>query len=158
LQAEDGVADQEVKDMTRVENSTSIRASTEEIGQYIWDVNKLPSYMPISDVEVLDSREDFVKIRHKFTAAGRTMDLVCEAKWVEKNRREEYRTTEGMKLVGTWLLDPADEATRLKNIIDYEPPGGVFGKLLDRMKIRREMTRIQAESLGKLKETLEGRK
>jgi len=34
------------------------------------------------------------------------MDLVCEAEAAEINRKMVYRTTKGMALQGTWLLEP----------------------------------------------------
>ncbi len=73
--------------MTRIEDSTEINAPPEKVGQYMWNVNNLRNYLPISDVEILERTEDLVRLRHKFTAAGRTMDLVCEQKMLEKNKK-----------------------------------------------------------------------
>jgi len=141
--------------MTRIENAIEISASPQKVWQYIWELKNLPNYLPISDVEIVEATDDIAKLCHKFTAAGRTMDLVCEVTTAESNRKMVYRTTKGMTLQGTWLLEPTENGTSLKNTLDYEPPGWIFGKILDKFQIKKEMARISIEGLQKLKEILE---
>lgn len=141
--------------MTRIEDSREINAAPERVSQYMWDVNNLPNYLPISDVKILERTEDLVRLRHKFTAAGRTMDLVCEQKMLEKNKKMVYRVTKGMKLERTWLLEPTETGTKLTNILEYKLPGWIFGVILDKLKIQKEMRRICTESLRRLKRILE---
>jgi uncharacterized membrane protein len=141
--------------MTRIESTIEISASPQKVWQYVWELKNLPNYLPISDVEIIEATDDIVKLCHTFTAAGRTMDLACEVKSVESNRKMVYRTTKGMALQGTWLLEPSGDGTSLKNILEYEPPGGIFGKIFDKIQIKKEMTRISKEGLQKLKELLE---
>jgi len=141
--------------MTRIEDSKEINVAPERVSQYMWDVNNLPNYLPISDVKILERTEDLVRLRHKFTAAGRTMDLVCEQKMLEKNKKMVYRVTKGMKLEGTWLLEPTETGTKLTNILEYKLPGWIFGVILDKLKIQKEMRRICTESLRRLKRILE---
>lgn len=141
--------------MTRIENSIEINASPDKVWQYIWDANNLPNYLPISGVEILETTDTLVKLRHKFTAAGRTMDMVCETEMAESNRKMIYRTTKGMALQGNWILEPAGDGTHLTYMIDYTPPGWIFGIILDKLQIKKEMTRITKEGLQKLKEILE---
>lgn len=141
--------------MTRIEDSKEINAAPERVFQYMWDVNNLPNYLPISDVEILERTEDLVRLRHKFIAAGRTMDLVCEQKMLEKNKKMVYRVTKGMKLEGIWLLEPTETGTKLTNILEYKLPGWIFGVILDKLKIQKEMRRICTESLRRLKRILD---
>jgi len=141
--------------MTRIEDSKEINVAPERVSQYMWDVNNLPNYLPISDVKILERTEDLVRLRHKFTAAGRTMDLVCEQKMLEKNKKMVYRVTKGMKLERTWLLEPTETGTKLTNILEYKLPGWIFGVILDKLKIQKEMRRICTESLRRLKRILE---
>jgi len=141
--------------MTRIEDSKEINVTPERVSQYMWDVNNLPNYLPISDVKILERTEDLVRLRHKFTAAGRTMDLVCEQKMLKKNKKMVYRVTKGMKLEGTWLLEPTETGTKLTNILEYKLPGWIFGVILDKLKIQKEMRRICTESLRRLKRILE---
>ena len=141
--------------MTRIENSVEINASPDKVWQYIWDVNNLPNYLPISDVEILEATDNLVKLSHKFTAAGRTMDLVCEVEMAESNRQSVYKTIKGMALQGNWILEPVGDGTHLTNILEYVPPGWIFGVILDKLQIKKEMARISIEGLQKLKEILE---
>jgi len=141
--------------MTRMEGSVEINATPEKVGQYLWDVNNLPNYLPISEVKVLTRNKDAVRVRHKFTAAGRTIDLVCEQKILEKKRKMVYKVVEGMKLEGTWVFQPTEKGTRLTNVLEYKPPGWIFGFILDKLKIEKEMRRTHTESLEKLKKSLE---
>ncbi len=141
--------------MTRIEDSKEINAPPEKVSQYMWNVNNLRNYLPISDVEILERGENVVKLHHQFRAAGRTMDLVSEHKMLEKNRKMVYKVTKGMKLEGTWLVEPTEKGTKLINILEYELPGWIFGKIVDKLKIQKEMTRICSESLRTLKRILE---
>ena len=50
--------------MTRIENSVEINASPDKVWQYIWDLNNLPNYMPIGDVEIKEATDDFIKVCH----------------------------------------------------------------------------------------------
>ena len=141
--------------MTTIENAIEIGASPPQVWQYIWELKNLPNYLPITDVEIIEATDDIVKLRHKFTAAGRTMDLVCEVKTIESNRQMLYRTTKGMALQGTWLFESTENGTILKNILEYKPPGWIFGKILDKLQIKKEMIRISIEGLLNLKKILE---
>jgi len=142
--------------MTRIEDSVEIKAAPEELSGYLMDANNLPNYLPISGVQMLERNEEGEKFRHKIDAAGRTMDVVCETKTVEKNRKMTFRTLEGMKVEGTWLLEPTEKGSKLALIVEYEPPGWIFGKILDKVKIQKEMRKIYAEGLQKLRGILEG--
>ena len=83
------------------------------------------------------------------------MDLVCEAQAAESNKKMIYRTTKGMALQGNWILEPVGDGTRLTNILEYTPPGWIFGIILDKLQIKKEMARISVEGLQKLKTILE---
>lgn len=141
--------------MTKIEDSIEIEVTPEKLSGYLMDVDNLPSYLPISDVQVLESGDDRTKFRHKITAVGRTMDVVCETKLVEKDRKLTFNTLEGMRVEGTWLLESTQKGTRLALVLEYQPPGWIFGKILDVLKMRKEMKRLYSGSLEKLKGILE---
>jgi uncharacterized membrane protein len=83
------------------------------------------------------------------------MDVVCETKLVEKDRRMTFMTLEGMRVEGTWLLEPTEKGTRLALVLEYQPPGWIFGQILDALKMKKEMKRLYSGSLEKLKGILE---
>ena len=110
----------------------------------------------MSDVKVLDRSEEFVRLSHKFTAAGRTSDLICELKRLENDMKIEYKAITGMSVQGTWLLETVENGTRLTYVLEYQPPGWIFGVILDKLMISKEMNRISTEGHQKLKTILEG--
>ena len=141
--------------MPRIENSTEIGTNPERVSEYLWDANNLPNYLPMSDIWVMERKEDFVRLSHKFTAAGRTSDFVCETKRLENGMKIEYKSTSGMGVQGTWLLEPKDKGTRVTYVLEYRPPGWIFGVILDKLITAKEMKRIASEGLQKLKAILE---
>ena len=145
-----------VRAMTRLESSAEIGNTPENVGKYIWDVKNLPNYLPISDVRVLEKRENFIKLKHKMTAAKMPMNLVCEFKKFDDDKKLEYRTIKGMSVQGSWILEPSDKGTNLTYILEYTPPGWILGPLLNRLIIEKEMKRIGAEALQKLTGVLGG--
>jgi len=136
--------------MKRIENSTEIGTTPENVSKYIWDVSNLPNYLPMSDVKVFEKREDYIRVGHKLTAARMKFNLVCEFQRLENNMKLEYRTIKGMKVQGSWLLKPTDKGTNLTYILEYEPPGWILSTILDKLIIAREMKRIGVEALQKL--------
>jgi hypothetical protein len=56
---------------------------------------------------------------------------------LEKNRKMVYKVTEGMKLEGTWLLEPTRRGTKLTATIEYNPPVWIFVFFLDKLKIEK---------------------
>lgn len=136
--------------MKRIENSTEVGTTPENVSKYIWDVNNLPNYLPMSDVKVFEKREDFIRVGHKLTAARMKMNLVCEFRKLENDMKLEYRTIKGMSVHGSWLLKPTDKGTNLTYVLEYEPPGWILSAILDKLIIAKEMQRIGVEALQKL--------
>ena len=64
---------------------------------------------------------------------------------------------EGM-ITGTnhWVYKPEGEGTMIKAIFDYEMPGGVLGKLADKMVVERMNIENLEKSLNNLKKLAEG--
>lgn len=141
--------------MTRLLQSIEIAANPREVFGYLWDANNLMAYFPVSRVQVLEQAADRVKLRHDFTASGRTMDLVCLQEVAEPARKIRFRTLEGMALDGTWLVQELTQGIKLTCVVTYTPPGGIIGKVMDALMMKKEMTRIYAEGLSKIKQAIE---
>jgi ribosome-associated toxin RatA of RatAB toxin-antitoxin module len=143
--------------VTKIQNSAEIGTTPENVSKYLWDVKNLPNYLPMSKVRVLEKRGDYIKLGHKFTAARMSMNQVCEFNRLENDRKLEYRTIKGMNVKGSWIIEPTDKATNLTYIVEYTPPGWIFGSILNRFVIEREMKRISLEALQKLTGILGGK-
>ena len=142
--------------MTRIMESIEIGTTPARIARYLWNAENLPNYLPVTRVHVLETGDRRAKARHDFTAAGKTMELVCVMESVERDRKIQFRSEEGMSLEGTWALQDLKGRTKTTYILEYEPPGGVFGKLRDAVLMKREMKTIATNALRKLKDALEG--
>ena len=140
--------------MPRIENAVEIGNTPENVCNYLWDVHNLPNYLPISEVKVLEKREGHIRLSHKLAAAGMKMNLICELWKPEDNTKLEYRTVKGMSVQGSWILQPTDKGTNLTYILEYVPPGWIFGTILDKLIISREMNRIGTEAMQKLTDIL----
>lgn len=140
--------------MPRIKNSAEIGNTPENISKYIWDVKNLPNYLPMSDVKVLERREHYIRVSHKLAAAGMNMNLICEFRKLENDTKLEYQTIKGMSVHGSWTLEPTDKGTNLTYIVEYTPPGWIFGIVLDKLVIAKEMNRIGMEALQKLASNL----
>lgn len=143
--------------MPRIENTAEINNAPENVFNYLWNVNNLPNYLPISKVKLLEKREGHIRISHKLAAARMNMNLVCDFRKLEDNTKLEYQTIKGMNVQGSWLLQPTDKGTNLTYTLEYEPPGWIFGPILDKLVIGREMNKISVEALQKLTDILGGR-
>ena len=60
-----------------------------------------------------------------------------------------------MESVGGLTLEPAGAGTNLTMKMDYELPYSVLGKLLDKIKVSKELEESIANDLEKLKSILE---
>jgi len=146
---------EEVRTAVKIQYSIQMNVSAEKVSQYTSDVNNLPNYLPISDVEVLEKSKEVVTLRHKFTALGEIMGLVSERRTLEKNREIQYKVVGGMNLEVTWLFEPREKGTRVTNILEYEVPGWISAKIMDEFKTKKEMARVCSEGLERLKKILE---
>ena len=139
----------------RVEDSININATPEKVSQYMWNVSNLPSYIPVSDVKILESGGNIMRLRHKLIVAGTTIELVPELKKEEKDHSIAYKSIEGAEIEGAWVFEPTEKGTRLVNVLKYNPPESIFGRILNWLKLEKEMKKICNESLQRLKHILE---
>ena len=137
--------------MARLMESIEINAPSREVCQYLWEADNLPDYLPASRVEILEGTEKRVKLRYDLSVSGKPMELVCVHELSEPGRKIRFRTVEGMKLEGTWLLQQLRGGTKVTYMMTYEPPGGILGAVLGKLKMKKEMERICAGALQKIK-------
>jgi len=139
----------------RVEDSININATPERVSQYMWNVSNLSSYIPVSDVKILESGRNIMRLRHKLIVAGITIELVSELKKGEKDHSIAYKSIEGAEIEGAWVFEPTEKGTRLVNVLKYNRPESIFGRILNWLKLEKEMKKICNESLQRLKHILE---
>ena len=77
-----------------------------------------------------------------------------------ENKKMTTRSTSGnVTLFGTFSLKPTEAGTEITNVVDYEMPYSILGKIIDKLVVGRKVEKeIDMErSLEKLKSILENR-
>lgn len=136
--------------MTHIRYSTVIHAAPERLWDLMVDPARLTEWNT-ELAEVLDVSGPLDRVgggyRQVFRFAGRRWenrghwDVVA----VEPYRHREFRgTILGMSVAGRDSFVPVADGTRIEVEVDYEPPWGVLGQMLDplmRMSLRRTLAR-----------------
>ncbi|MFB0557505.1 MAG: SRPBCC family protein, partial [Candidatus Bathyarchaeia archaeon] len=73
-----------------------------------------------------------------------------------ENEKAIWRSTAGnFTAFGTTTLTPTDSGTLLTFVIDYELPFSILGKIVDKIRVSKDIERSIEKGLKKMKETLE---
>lgn len=143
--------------MGRVEKSVEIKAPSEKLWHAAyWD--RVPEYWDgIKKAEYTSGKPGLGAIAHVWTElAGQKDEGDAETtEWIE-NRKHSWRILNGnMKAYGTLTLDPIESGTLVKFAVDYSLPYSVFGKLMDKVRVSKEMNGMVERAMIRLKETAE---
>jgi uncharacterized membrane protein len=141
--------------MLSVTETVDINASPRVVFRYVWDANTLPTYLTSSDVEILDSSENRVTVRHDLQLGDRTVQVVCVRDALAAGRTIAFRAVEGMTLEGNWTFVALKGGTRVTYRMGYEAPGGLFQRMLHGAKMDKEMQALCAGCLQRLKAAIE---
>jgi carbon monoxide dehydrogenase subunit G len=148
--------------MTRIEQSIEIEAPVEKVWAFVIDIeNFAKTNPPEVEMEVLSKDEGpqrigfTAKIRAKI--GGNVFEVEDEITEMVANKRYSGRQKGGSlkRLEHTDLLEPTERGTKLTTIIDYELPYSLLGKIIDKLKVHKEMEKSGDYSLKKTKELLE---
>jgi rhodanese-related sulfurtransferase len=94
--------------------------------------------------------------RCQLEVAGMKVWMGAQVHLYEKDRLIGRKSVSGMmKMQGVSLFEDAPQGTRYVWTIDYTPPFGPIGALMDRLRIRNAITKGMDESLAALKQLVE---
>jgi len=147
--------------MPRLDASIDIKAPSEKVFAYIADVASQPQWCKwAKEAEVTSIGQHGV---------GTTDEMLMQV-GARKERVEgivtEYREgelfsrrhTRGMEMSESYALEPDGDVTKLAWTIEYTPPSGAFGRLMNLIFVERLFEQLQGDSLNNLKERLESAK
>lgn len=146
--------------MTRLEQSTEVRAPIERVHDFLVELDNFAAIFPGSVVtkknfqgnpkvgDTYDISGDVAGQRLKATM--RFIELVPNAMIVSEQVSGDFKSFRD-----TVIFEKTDGGTRLTETWEYEPPYSFLGKILDAVKIRREMENYLVEGHKQAKETLE---
>lgn len=144
--------------MSRLDNVIDIKAPADQVFQYVADITTHPDWVKwTKDAEVTSSSRTGVG-----TTAIEVMQVGPRKENVEKLTTEykegEYftrRNTSGMEMTDRLSVLAIGDTTKVAWSIDYTPPMGSMGKLMDTLFMERLFDQLMKDSLTNLKERLE---
>jgi uncharacterized membrane protein len=144
--------------MPRLDNSIDINAPAEQVFAFVADVTTHPEWVKWTKAaEVTSIESNGVGA----TTAG-VMQVGPKKEKIETLTTEykdgqlvTRRTTRGMKMTDRIAVLPQPEGTKVAWSIDYVPPMGSMGKLVDALFMERLFDQLMKDSLTNLKERLE---
>ena len=144
--------------MTRIEKLIEIKAPPEKVFNYIKDLKKQPEWMPsIKSHKITSERKEGTGITtHCITEpGGRRVEWDSELTEWEANKKIAWECKPPLRNKGSFSLEPLDDGTRVTFEMNYELPYSVIGKIIDRLKVRKDMEEDVSKGLENLKVLLE---
>jgi len=156
------VINREMNFLTRLEKSIVIKAPVEKVFAFVTDLdNFLRTSPPEMEMKLLSRDEGPARVgqkaKLKAKAGGQVWEAETEVMEHVKNKKHTVRQSGGAmkKFTETNLFEPADGGTRLTGIIEYELPYSLLGKVVDVLKVRKDIKKAQDYSTAKMKELIE---
>jgi uncharacterized membrane protein len=144
----------------KVTKSIEIEASPEKVFAFILDSKKL-NEISKGNLEMEPTSKEPVGVGSTShwvaTAGGNQQEWDMEVTEFVKNKKFVARTIGASKFKSTMLftLEPTAKGAKLTYSMDYELPYSVLGKLVDKLKVGKEMEKNIGAMLEKAKKALE---
>jgi uncharacterized membrane protein len=144
--------------MPRIDNSIDIKAPRDKVFQYISDVRSQPEWVKWAKRVEVTSPER--------TGLGATDAMLMQVGPQKQNveglvtefKDGEFvtrRLTRGMDLTERLAVVPFADGSKVAYSVEYTPPMGFLGKLMDMAMMERLFDQLMKDSLTNLKERLE---
>jgi uncharacterized membrane protein len=144
--------------LARIEKSIEIKAPGEKIWPMVfWD--KVPEWM-----DQIKKAEYTSKYRDRIGATAHVMGDAGSIKaewdaetteWIE-NEKFAWRTTAGsLTGFGSFTLSAVKAGTKATFLMDYDLPYSFLGKLVDKLRVSKDLEKGTEKALKKLKEITE---
>jgi uncharacterized membrane protein len=142
-----------------IHKSIDIAASPGKVFDYVTDSSAQPEWITfVKKVEITsgDGKSEGTTDRCLFKLGSRaqTVDAVWTA--YDPPRSFTRKATSGLEMEGRMAFEPRDDGTYVEWIVDYRPPMGSLGTLLDALFMNRVFQNEMEESLESLGAQLEG--
>ena len=148
--------------MGRIEKTIVINAPVEKVFAFVNDFdNFIKTQPPEVEMESLSQDEGPCRVGFKRMVrskiGGQVLESEVEYTEFVENKKTTLQQKGGSmkKLVMSDLFEPIDGGTKFTSMIEYELPYSLLGKLLDKLKIQKEIEKSHDYSTKKTKELLE---
>lgn len=144
--------------MAQIEMTTGIRKKAEDVCQYLENPQRLTHYLPS---ERLRLEQDTAPLRVGVRLLGQWTSLSWSLDQVDPGKKVVWQGEGMAHLRLTYTITPQKSDRRghrcsVRLELDYHLPGGPLGKLLDKLRVEREMTLIGDAIIRALPIALEG--
>jgi uncharacterized membrane protein len=142
-----------------IRKSIDIDASPESVFRYATSVSTQPDWITfVSEVDITsgDGKSEGTTERCAFKLGPRAQTL--EAVWTEYDPPRSFarKTTSGLAMEGRMTFERRDAGTHVEWAMQYKPPLGLLGAVMDVMFMNRLFQNEMEESLESLRARLEG--
>jgi uncharacterized membrane protein len=144
--------------LARIEKSIEIEAPPEKIWPFVyWD--KVPQWFDqIKKAEYKSKYKDRIGATAHVVGDAGSMKAEWDAETTEwtENSKFAWRTTAGSFTgFGSMTLSPVNSGTKATFVMDYDLPYSVLGKLIDKLRVSKDLDRGAERAMEKLKEITE---
>jgi uncharacterized membrane protein len=131
--------------MANVQRSVEINASPEETMALLSDANRWPDWYPgMTEIDVAPPfPEKGGKATFKVKSAGLSMQIIETVLDYQPGRLQLLQMEGMLSGHARWEVAPEGDGTALTTTFDYVLPGGVIGRIVDALVVKR----VNAESL-----------
>ena len=145
--------------MAKLTKSIEIEASPEKVFTFINDMKKMNDAMKgwaegesTSKVVGVGATMHYVGV-----AGGSTAEWDMEVTEFVKNKKIASRTigASKFKMTSSEALEPTAKGTKFTFSMDYEVPYSILGKLVDKLKVSKDMEKSMSKMLENMKKALE---
>ena len=146
--------------MTKVTNTIEIEASPEKVFAWMSDIKNAN-----------DSMKGFTELEQTSTgplalgstvhvvgkAGGQTVEVDMKATEFVENKKIVWSTVGASKtkMTSTWTYEPTAKGTKVTYSQEYEVPYSILGKLVDKLKVHKDIEENNSKQLEYIKKALE---
>jgi len=145
--------------VAKLTNSIEIEASPEKVCAFITDMKKMNDVMKgWAEGENTSKTVGVGATTHYVGVAGGTQaEWDMEVTEFVKDKKMVMHTigASKFKMTGSWDLEPAAKGTKLTYGMEYEVPYSFVGKIVDKLKVSKDMEKSAVKMLENMKKALE---
>jgi carbon monoxide dehydrogenase subunit G len=144
----------------KLTKSIEIEVSPEEAFTFINDQKKMnDASKGFSEMEYTSKGPVGVGTTYHLVSkiGGQEREADMEVTEFVKNKKMSNHTIGASKVkMGTsWTLDPTAKGTKLAVSMDYEVPYSVLGKVVDKLKVSKDLDKVMGKMMESIKKALE---
>ena len=147
--------------MPELTKNIEIQASPEKVFAFINDTEKVnQATKGYLEREITSKGPVGIGATYHFVASagGRIAEFDMEVTEFEKDKKVGAKSVGASKFkmdTLLWILEPTSKGTKATFQIKYKLPYSVLGEVIDKLKVGKDMDRLNSEMLQKIKKAIE---